>query len=219
MSSDSSLTTFLDGDDTFIDSALLTMSETTQIYPNISRFLFSVKKENGDVVSSAEKGDGIYNQRQAFRYISGEWVNVFRSEFIRDGSFRYDERVVNGFESIAYFNYAKSHDAFYSSKVVRIYRVHPDSMTNSRSYSQQKLLDMSVGYSLTIENLESLGLGRRRSSYLSKLCAVLAFVFLMRKDKANFSIYLRKAFRYNLLEVRVYRNLLLYIKLKIQNEI
>tara|TARA_Y100000310_G_scaffold10215_1_gene10934 strand:+ start:3418 stop:4314 length:897 start_codon:yes stop_codon:yes gene_type:complete len=209
VSVDSSIVTFLDSDDEFVETALEDMVSVINENNSYLDYCFAVVDHQNKPCSFLGGREQAYDYKNIVsnrKLISGEWVHAIKTPLIFDRTFRYDERVKNGFESLAYLRLARSNDVYYSKKVVRKYYTDNESLTRTNSYSKERVKDLCNGYQLLLQEHEVCWLNSKVE--YSKLLSVFAHFSFLNKDYIKALKLTFIAFTKNPLELRVYRNLM-----------
>ncbi|MGF1747114.1 glycosyltransferase family 2 protein [Vibrio cionasavignyae] len=170
ISEKSDYVTFLDSDDEFFPDAL----------SNIRKTIVGTSRQYKDYCFSVIDSDGVMNNkipRDGFvgncddlllKRVRGEWVHVIDSDLVRKGKFKYDERVKNGFESLAYLDLQENNRCYYSYTVVRKYYIDNVSLTRGKP-NTERINDIIKGYEIFLERYGALLKDRFKSDYYKTL--------------------------------------------------
>jgi glycosyltransferase involved in cell wall biosynthesis len=211
---DSDWVTFLDSDDEFLPDALLQMLSVITCYPMIKDFCFSVVDQNGLDCSKVNGTEQLLNYQNTINSHyrpGGEFVHTISSDLIRNSTFRYEERVRNGFEIIAYFRLARSFSVLYSSNVVRRYFLDGEGLTRVKVKKREKLLDEIAGFEILMEEFGADFLSFAKRDY-ALFNSVIGVTYLQLDNRRLAIHHTKLAFMANKFELRVYRNFLLLLK-------
>ena len=211
IAADSDWVTFLDSDDEFTLDALQKMSLVIKVNPLIKDFCFSVIDNQGIACSQVGRVDRLLDYNgiiDGSRRPKGEFVHTISSDLIRNRIFRYEERVRNGFEIIAYFRLARKHSVLYSCSIVRRYFLDGEGLTRTKTKKPEKLLDEITGFEILMNEFgEDLRLFSRKEYSLFQ--SVIGFTHLQLNNLRLALQHTKLSFLNNYFELRVYRNLLL----------
>ncbi len=211
ISKESDLVTFLDSDDEFFSTALEDIQQVIGENNSYSDYCFSVVNNEGSLCSFIKSGERAYTYDEVLsnkKLIQGEWVHAVRASIVRNGEFKYCERVKNGFESLLYLNITSKYQTFYSRKVVRKYYIDNPSLTRAVHYSKEKVLDICLGYKLLLSEHGS-KMSCDRVQFSRTLATYSHFKFMLKSyDSAFFMSF--KALLYFPFQLRVYRNFIFF---------
>lgn len=213
ISKDSKFVTFLDSDDTFLSNALDKMYKKIKQFPHIRDFCFAVKDQNGHLNSHlfVDNCELDYHRIASEpRTVSGEWVHLIDSNLVRTGAFRYEERVKNGYESIAYLRLSKTLNTLYTMDVVRTYFKDGEGLTRQTNLSKEKVEDSLQGMDILLsENIYAFSKNRK---VLSRIYSVIAKLHLYTSNYRKFFVYNALCLVKNPLQIRAYHNIFLLLK-------
>ncbi len=211
----SDFVTFLDSDDTFFKDALETMLINISKYPDYKIYSFSVVDEKGNSCSFLQSDilEVGYSDMISSESVKGEWVHCVSSNLVRNKEFYYEEKVKNGSESLIYLRLSKKYLFLHISKVVRKYFTDNESLTRFKVMTYAKAENAINGLNIFFEeNKEYVMKNRKKYSFL---LSVLAHAYYYYGNKRKVFQYTIEAFKYNPLEPRIYRNILLLLGVKL----
>lgn len=214
ISADSDWVTFLDSDDEFTLSALSEVAAVIAEHPAVKDFCFAVQYLDGSPASWLSGNQQLFSYPDLIKKDikpAGEWVHVIAAALVRQKQFLYEEKVRNGFESLAYLRLAQQYQVLYSTRVVRLYHLDVEGLSRIATKTQAKSKDEIIGYSLFLQEFGDMVSRYNKADY-ALLMAVLGKTYLEVADLRQCLLCTFKAFLCRPIELRIYRNLLIMLK-------
>ncbi|WP_313128016.1 glycosyltransferase family 2 protein [Anaerocolumna sp.] len=210
---DSDYITFLDSDDEFLENTLEIAYTIIKKYMEYNVFAFktNTNKKPNDKIDYITKLD--FKEIIRGKKNRGEHLFIVKTSEIKKYKF-YDG--INGGESILWLKMAQNNDFLYVNECLRIYNQDVESITRFHSSDDASLIRSKKVYEIYLKELKPLLLRynvRGYQGYTQILSNLAKVNILLGNHKQGLKLNL-KVLKYNIFELRAYRNLLLFIKMK-----
>lgn len=206
--------TFLDSDDEFFDYTLEKAKSYIDKYNDFDIYFFATQTQNGikKCMIKDYKISPSFEEILSGIKIKGEFLGFVKKQVFN--KYKFIEEL-NGFEGLAWYRILKEYRAVYIDEVLRIYWQDTESITRPKKLTESKLLNLKKGLELKLElfgeELKKYNL-RGYEGYTMTL-AVLAKANILLGNKKTGLFQTFTSLRYNPLELRAWRNLLLLLKM------
>lgn len=203
--------TFLDSDDEFLPYTLAHIHEYIKKYSSYKIFAFPTKTENNIVSCKLRKEicTPDYTDILAGKY-SGEFLMVIKKEILPFAIF---PEYVSGFEGITWMKLIKQFSIIYINDILRIYWQDTQSILRYDKLSDEKIKNNLLGYKVYLELFDDKDIRGLAVRSMKAYClAKFGYYDILLKNYREGLKSSLKAFITNPFELRIYQNILVFIR-------
>ncbi|MCX7843058.1 MAG: glycosyltransferase family 2 protein [Clostridia bacterium] len=198
--------TFLDSDDEFTDNALDVARKVAEEYSKNEVFMFPTITNLGDKAAyvNGDKLNISYIDYIKEEKINGEFLFFVRKKVFFDNLFPTE---INGGEGILWQQIIKKYGAICINKPIRVYWQDTDSLLRPKVINRKKIENDSRCNELNLKYFENDFINYNPRKY-ARILSVLARNEIYLGNRKRALQLTLKSFKYNIFELRNYRNLL-----------